>query len=207
MKPLLQFNEVTASQISALSFTVRAGEMRVLKVPTEEARVVVIELTLGEMQAAKGEILLRGQTLDASKPGTIGWVPARGGLISNLITWQNITLPLWYHGRRQTQAVEEKLSRWLSELQVDPQEWENFMACPAGKLKLWERKMAGLLRGLLQAPQLLLIEAGLFDEIEAARSQLWINALEKYVRESDGSAVLAVTNTATVLPWEIIERS
>jgi len=205
MKPLLQFNEVTANnQIRALSFIVRAGDLRVLKVASEEAKVAVIDLVLGELLPAKGEVLLHGQSLDAFKPGNIGLISAKGGLISNLKTWENITLPLWYHGKPQPQIAEETVSRWLLELAIDKQDWENFMARPAARLQPWERKMAGLLRGLLLAPQLLLIDAGLLEDVEAAHARSWISALEKYVRESEGRAALVVTSTSSMLPWETI---
>lgn len=207
MKPILQFNNIAADPVSNLTFMIQAGEIRVLKVASEEAKSTVIDLALGELLPSKGEILLQGQTLDAHKPGSVALIPAMGGLISNLKTWENITLPLWYHGSRQPQSAEEVVSRWLLELKIDKQEWEGYMAKPAARLKPWERKMAGLLRGLLLAPRLLLIDAGLFEESEAAHTESWISTLEKFVSESAHSAVLVVTSMHILLPWETIERS
>lgn len=169
-----------------------------------EAKTAVIDMAVGELIPASGEIWLNSQPLEAAPPGSIGWIPANGGLISNLKTWENVTLPLWYHGRRQATITEEAVSRWLAELGLDQQDWERFMASPAARLKPWERKLAGLLRGLLLAPQMLVIDAALFDDTEMA-SDRWITALEKFVREADNRAVLAVANTATLLPWKIIE--
>ena len=93
--------------------------------------------------------------MDALPPGSIGWVPENGGLISNLKTWENVTLPLWYHGKRRVAETEEKTARWLAALGVEEQAMAAFMASPPGRLSTLERKRAGLLRGLLLAPRAL----------------------------------------------------
>jgi len=205
MTTLLQFNNVEIDKGNTLSFNVAAGETLVLQVSSPEEKAAVIDMVLDEIVPAYGEIKFHGQPLAASKPGSIGWIPAGGGLISNLKTWENITLPLWYHHRPQNIATEETVARWLVELELDKLEWERFMASPAARLKPWERKLAGLLRGLVQAPQLLLVDAELFDEVELSRSNAWIAALEKFVQAAEGRAVLVVASATTLLPWRIIE--
>lgn len=205
MTVLLKFNQVALDKDNDLSFSVTAGETRVLKLATPEAKLTFIDLVAGELAPSAGEILLSGQLPEMSKRGSIGWVPATGGLISNLKTWENITLPLWYHSMVQGAATEATVARWLQELKLDQQEWEKFMASPVARLSQWERKMAGLLRGLLLAPTLLVVDAGVFEDVDAARVQIWIAVLEKFVREAQYRAVLVVSCTATALPWKIIE--
>jgi ABC-type transporter Mla maintaining outer membrane lipid asymmetry ATPase subunit MlaF len=205
MTALLQFNNVASDKVGALSFGVAAGETRLLQLASQEARLALIDMAVGELPPASGKILLQGRPLDEIKPGSIGWIPAAGGLISNLKTWENVTLPLWYHGRRQTAATEENVARCLAELGLEQQEWEKFMSSPTARLKLWERKLAGLLRGLILAPQIMVVDAGLFDDVEAARSAAWIAALEKFAGAAEERAVLAVADTATLLPWKTIE--
>lgn len=162
-------------------------------------------MTLGDLAPITGEILFNQEPLEVSRPGNIGWIPANGGLISNLKTWENITLPLWYHGERQTQSTEQTVMRWLLELGMEKEKWEAFMASPAAHLNLAEHKIACLLRALLLAPQLLLVDAALFDDVDADSVKIWITVLEKHVRETDSRAVLVVTSAATSLPWKIIE--
>ncbi len=205
MAALLQVNNIEIDKVSSLSFSLAAGEKCVLEVPSAEAAAAVVDLILGELVPVNGEILLLGQSLDVLKNGTIGFIPAMGGLISNLKAWENITLPLWYHSGRQSVATEEAVARWLLELGMDKEECEKFMASPAASLKPWERKMAGLLRGLVQAPQLLLIDAGLFDEVETARVKIWIAVLEKFVDEAKERALLVIASSATSLPWRKLE--
>lgn len=205
MTALLQLNQVTLDKVNTLSFCVAAGETCVLKLPSQEAKSTFIDLALGEVAALEGEILLFGKLLELSKPGSIGWIPAAGGLISNLKAWENITLPLWYHSIVQTISTEETVARWLLELQMEQQEWEIFMASPAARLSQRERKMAGLLRGLVQAPKLLVVDAELFDEVDAASVKVWVMILEKFVRESNDRAVLVVASASTALTWKMIE--
>jgi len=162
-------------------------------------------MAMGDLCPAGGDILLHGQSLDASRCGSISLIPAHGGLISNLKTWENITLPLWYHNKREKSATEESLMYWLRALDIDSEEWEAFMSSPVARLRPDEHKIAGLLRGLVLAPQLLVVDAALFDDVDAARVQIWIGVLEKFVREASDRAVLVVTSAVTSLPWKIIE--
>lgn len=205
MTVLLQFNQVALDKDNTLSFSVAAGETCVLMLSSQDAKNTFIDLTLGEVAPLEGEILLSGKLLEMSKPGIIGWVPATGGLISNLKTWENVTLPLWYHSMIQNAATEQMVARWLLELQMDQQEWERFMASPAARLSQRERKMAGLLRGLMLAPQLLVVDAEIFDEVDAASVKVWVAVLEKFVHENNDRAVLVVASSSTALPWKIIE--
>lgn len=203
---LLKFEQVVVEPLGRISAGLAAGEMRVLQAPTAEAKIQLIELIVGEQAPAQGSVLLQGVPVAAVKPGSIGWVPANGGLISNLKAWENITLPLWYHGkRRQVSETEAAVAAWLGELGMAQAEWEHFMASPAARLSPLERKLAGLLRGLLLEPTLLVVDASLFDEVGGERVQAWIAVLEKFVRAAEPRAVLAVAHASTPLPWTRLE--
>jgi len=205
MASLFEFSSVALDKDNTLSFSIVSGDLLVLKAHTQETRSVIIDMALGEMIPEKGKVLFSGRPLAESKPGSIGWIPAKGGMISNLKAWENITLPLWYHGTRQAAVVEEKIAHLLSELKMDKQEWERFMASPGARLTPLERKLVGLLRGLVLAPRLLLIDADIFEDVESSQIQVWVNILEKFVRDVEGRAVLVVTATATPLHWKLIE--
>jgi len=201
---LLQFNNVEIDHAITLSFKISAGEARVLTMPNRDAKFAVLDLALGELIPEKGEILLQGQAINACKPGSIGWIPSEGGLISNLKTWENITLPLWYLNGRDKKATEKRAAQLLAKLGLAEQEWEKFMASPVADLALWEKKLACLMRGLLQAPHVLMIGAGLFEKVDESMSQCWIAALEDFVKSADRRAVLVVASRPVSLPWETI---
>ena len=204
MKPLLQFSDVTYETITRLSFTLEEGEIAVLKTATGKDKANVMELALGETATEEGSILFRGKALEASPLGSIGWIPSNGGLIGNLKAWENITLPLWYHGKRIPDATEEIVSRWLHIVEPDTHKWVDFMASPSARLGMRERKLVGLLRGLVLAPQLLVTDAALFDNIDQYDSHSWKTALELFVQEADDRSVLIVSDGTTSLNWKII---
>ena len=52
-------------------------------------------------------------------------------------------------------------------------------------------------------PRILVIDAGVFEDIKARMAQSWITALDLYVAQ--GRAVLVLADKATLLPWEKIE--
>ena len=204
MTPLLQFSGVACEEIAGLSFTLAAGEIRLLQVASETGRAAVIDLALGEKAPDAGAIAFQGRPLAAAEPGQIGWVPANGGLVSNLKTWENVTLPLWYHGQRLPAGTEAAIARWLAALGLDSQAWADFMACPPARLSPSERKLAGLLRGLVQAPSLLLVDAALFDGVDQATGRCWAAALETFAAGAEGRGVLVVADGAASLPWKTI---
>lgn len=186
-------------------FSLEKGEIAVVETTSREAKLALMGLMLGEKIPEKGSILLQGKPLESAAPGCIGWAPENGGLINNLKVWENITLPLWYHGSYLPHQAEEIVRHWLGVLGVDANEWSDFMACQPALLEAWERKLAGLLRGLVQAPVLLVVDAALFERVAQAAAQHWMKALELFVQEAGERAVLVITDQATLLPWRKIE--
>lgn len=201
----LQFSGVNSDRIAGLSFALESGGIKLLQVASKEEKAAVIELAVGERIPEAGTVALNGTALEALPRGSIvGWVPENGGLISNLKTWENVTLPLWYHGRRRIAEAEDKIAHWLAALGLEGEATERFMASPAGRLTTVERKRAGLLRGLLLAPQVLVVDAALFDGLVQDMRANWAAALDEFVRGTEGSSVLVVAVGDVVLPWETI---
>lgn len=204
MATLLQFDGAACEEATRpYSFALSKGETRVLRVASEAEKDAVIGAVLGKRKCGGGAILLQGAPLEAGRSsGRVGWVAANGGLISNLKIWENVTLPLWYHGRHTKAETEQQVARWLSVLGMAEEEWEKFMETTPDRLSPWQRKLAGLLRGLVQMPLLLMVDAALFKGNEPRTDSLWTAALEEYAVQ--GGTVLAVADGETVLPWKTI---
>ena len=203
MAAVLQFSGVNCGKIDALTLALQAGEIGVLRLAGKEEKSVAIELAVGERNPEAGAITLDGAPLDASPPGSIGWVPESGGLISNLKAWENVTLPLWYHGKRRVAEAEEQANRWLAALGVESEARSAFMASPAARLSTLERKRAGLLRGLVLAPRLLVVDAALFNGVPQDLKSSWAAALEMLAKE--GCSILAVAQESdAALQWKTI---
>ncbi len=205
MDALLQFSAVNCGKISQLSFELQPGAIGVLRFEDREEKALAIDLAVGERLPEAGSILLEGAALEAASPGSIGWVPEGGGLISNLKTWENVTLPLWYHRGRRPRETQEAVAAWLAALGVAGEAMSEFMASPAARLTAVERKRAGLLRGLVLAPRLLVVDGALFGGVPPSVRAPWMAALEALAGGGGGGGALVVTAEGDPpLPWETI---
>lgn len=156
----------------------------------------------GERRHNSGPMPLIWQLVSSSQPGRVAWVPAHGGLISNLRIWENVTLPLWYHAGRDAVETERSVKHWLDMLGLEQEEFARFMAAQPYGVEPWQRKLAGLLRALVQMSPVLVVDAALFEDISARLAGCWITALESCAAE--GRAVLVIADKSTMLSWEKI---
>ncbi|MFA6016177.1 MAG: hypothetical protein WC742_14035 [Gallionellaceae bacterium] len=232
MTGLFKFTEVHLENSGRiLSFVLSSGETQLLQLSAKVEKDEVLNLATGVVDCESGliEIILgerrrenrkklgaqgerrkgdsrppaEWQALRDSRPGRVGWVAGSGGLISNLKIWENVTLPLWYHASHEEAETEKNMIYWLNLLGVEENTFAELMAALPHNLEPWQRKLAGLLRALLQMPRVLIVDALLFEDVKARIAQKWIAALDAYV--SQGRAVLVVSDKATTLPWKKIE--
>jgi ABC-type lipoprotein export system ATPase subunit len=85
----------------------------------------------------------------------IGFLPAQGGLLSNLNAWENITLPLGIHRPGGLRDAAGKVDRLLSELGTAP---GSLLAKLPERMSLYEKKLTAYVRILLEEPELVLVE-------------------------------------------------
>lgn len=230
MRPLYRCVEARCKGYDhPLSFTLHAGEKRLLQVASRDEKNALIDCVLGDRACSEGSIeIAQGdrrrnlqsiapvvdrrvsnqpmplvwQPLGASRPERIGWVAANGGLISNLRIWENVTLPRWYHTGHETVKTEERVLRWLAELNIEGDSIEQFMSAQPHVVELWQRKLAGLLRALVQQPEMLVVDAALLGNVRESFAQGWVDALETYAAE--GGAVLMIADKPVTVQWEKI---
>jgi ABC-type multidrug transport system ATPase subunit len=230
MAELLRLHAVRLAPVDKVySVTLSTGELRLLQLATPAEKEAMIDLVtgvvparIGSVQIVQGErrfnkaakpagerrikneaLPLIWQSLRKARAGRIAWVAANGGLISNLKVWENVTLPLWHHFRHDVVEAERRIRYWLELLGVEPVSYADLMASPPASLASWQRKLVGLLRGLVQMPQLLVLDANLFESIDESTAAKWLTALERYAVEN--GAVLALADRTTMLPWQKIE--
>ena len=231
MAALFRFLDVRCENSNrAHSFTLHSGDTRLLQLSSEAEKNAMIDLAIGGAKDKEGSIeIAQGdrrhdktnigpmaerrhhnetvpmiwQPLSVSRAGRVGWVPANGGLISNLKIWENVTLPLWYHARRDAIKTEQSIMHWLGVLGLEQDAFAEFMGAPPGSLELWQRKLAALLRALVQMPLVLVVDAAVFEDVKASLAHIWMTALEAYAAQ--GHAVLVIAHKTTALPWEKIQ--
>lgn len=118
--------------------------MRELK-PRKGARLVVLGKPVDEL----------GEPERSALRSRIGFVPANGGLISNLNAWENISLPVGYHDPARLPRVPAQVHALLEDLGgTDP----DLLAKLPEQMTLYEKRLAAYIRAMLEAPQLLVVE-------------------------------------------------
>jgi ABC-type transporter Mla maintaining outer membrane lipid asymmetry ATPase subunit MlaF len=118
----------------------------VLEVRAEpEARLVLLGVEVDGLEAA-GRAALRER---------VGFLPADGGLISNLNAWENIVLPTGFHRPRRLRGVEATVNELVRSFGVDPQ---GLLAKLPERMSLYEKKLTGYVRIVLEGPDLVLAE-------------------------------------------------
>jgi ABC-type lipoprotein export system ATPase subunit len=118
--------------------------MQLLKAP-KGGRLVVLGTPVAEL----------GEAERAALRARVGFVPAHGGLISNLNAWENISLPVGYHAPARLPRVPAQVRSLLEDLGgTDP----DVLAKLPEHMTLYEKRLAAYIRALLEEPQLLVVE-------------------------------------------------
>jgi len=128
-----------------------------------------------------------------------------GGLVSNLKSWENILLPLWYHGGGRGFEREDEVLGLLEGLGVPAERVPGLLQASPGRLDVRERRIVGLVRALLRDPEALVL-AGQLDGLDettrqrfretlgegarAGRTTLWITSDERSLAGTGVSLLL-----------------
>jgi len=113
--------------------------------PRGGARLVLLGADVGALREAERQELKR----------RVGFVPAGGGLMSNLNAWENISLPVAYHAPKKLDGALEEVRALIAELGgVD----DDLLGKLPEDMTLYERRLAAYIRALLEAPELLVAE-------------------------------------------------
>ena len=92
------------------------------------------------------------------QPGVV-IVPHNGGLISNLRIWENIILPVQYHGILLPGNLEDRVSELLDQCGLSDQTMVSaLMLKLPDQLSLYEKRLVAFVRAMLMGPQLILYD-------------------------------------------------
>ncbi len=87
-------------------------------------------------------------------------VPHNGGLISNLRIWENIILPVQYHGIEVAGELEDNVGQLLSECGVEgPEAASGLLLKLPDQLSLYEKRLVGFVRAMLMSPELIIFDS------------------------------------------------
>ncbi|HLP99384.1 MAG TPA: hypothetical protein VK149_13175 [Sideroxyarcus sp.] len=87
-------------------------------------------------------------------------VPHNGGLISNLRVWENIILPVQYHGIEVAGKLEDNVVKLLLQCGLDDETAvTNLLLKLPDQLSLYEKRLVGFVRAMLMGPELIIYDA------------------------------------------------
>jgi len=113
--------------------------------PRKDARVVVLGAEIDALPP-RARAGLRAQ---------VAFLPANGGLISNLNGWENIALPVGYHAPKRLAGLAPQVCAMLEQFGAAPRP---LLARLPEEMTLYERRLAGYVRMRLGTPRLVLAE-------------------------------------------------
>jgi ABC-type transporter Mla maintaining outer membrane lipid asymmetry ATPase subunit MlaF len=87
-------------------------------------------------------------------------VPHNGGLISNLRVWENIVLPVQYHGIEVAGKLEDNVAQLLVRCGLeDEAAMSDLLLKLPDQLSLYEKRLAGFVRAMLMSPELIIYDS------------------------------------------------
>jgi ABC-type iron transport system FetAB ATPase subunit len=116
----------------------------------------------------------------------LAFLAATGGLLSNLNAWENIILPLGCHHAERLQGIAMEVHALITELGGEP---KMLLGKLPEEMTLLEKKIAGFVRILLEAPDLVLVENFAAGMDNAGRMRIPYFANTYHARHPGGTFV------------------
>jgi predicted ABC-type transport system involved in lysophospholipase L1 biosynthesis ATPase subunit len=93
------------------------------------------------------------------QPG-VAIVPHNGGLISNLRVWENIVLPVQYHGIEVAGKLDDNVAQLLLQCGLeDEAAVSDLLLKLPDQLSLYEKRLVGFVRAMLLSPELIIYDS------------------------------------------------
>lgn len=180
---------------SGLNLELESGMTALFTMSTEGDITLFSQALIGDLIPDEGKILFDDISIsEASREEiysgrrSIGIVSASGGLISNLKLWENITLPLLFHGESVSDDDRKFIHYYLEKLGLSGNLW----TLP-GHLSLFERRIAGFIRSAVTKPRCM-IYAGCFDNITQKEKLTILDLALKLHAENSGLLSIFITS-------------
>lgn len=116
----------------------------------------------------------------------LAFLPASGGLLSHLDAWENIILPLGCHHPERLPGIAAEVYALLTELGMAP---EALLGKLPEEMTLIEKKIAGFVRILLEAPDMVLVANFASGLDSAERMRIPYFAATYHARHPEGTFV------------------
>ena len=203
---MIELRAVTAGGFHEASLVVNPGESCRLLLAAETDLALFLGLLAGTARPLRGAVLLFGREIsDLPEPealallARLGLVWPGGGFISNLKTWENILLPLWYHGDGRAGGREAEVVELLGRIGVATDRVPDFLGALPGTLPAREQRLLGVARAMMQDAEVMIYAELLAGLDEATRTRL-LAETERHQARRPGRAALYLSTSAQGLP-------
>lgn len=146
------------------------------------------------------------QQIHSLDQGALGILEAKPVFISNLRVWENIVLPSWYHSGAQLSLLDQRLQDFLAPLKFDATTLSNSLAVLPAQLDTAHRRIAALLRALLQQPKYLLIEQEWLAWLQQSRQRNTLLA-QLYDAYTGAEYVFVITSETDLPGYTYVKTS
>ena len=125
MKPIIEFDDVRVTmqpegREARFSFSIASGQWTAFVGPNRSGKSLILKLCAGLVQADAGRVRLFGEEIAALDEAArdawrrrLGIVLQQPGLLSNMTIFNNVALPLRYHGDWTESEVERTVMEHL----------------------------------------------------------------------------------------------
>lgn len=134
--------------------------MFTLSLHGEEATQALLQSGYSYCLVVRSESQRAGLLKNLGEQAGVVIVPHNGGLISNLRVWENIVLPVQYHGIDVAGRLEENVARLLMQCGLeDETAVSGLLLRLPDQLSLYEKRLVGFVRAMLMAPELIIYDS------------------------------------------------
>jgi len=138
--------------VSDVSFTVRKGETFAIAAAAGSGITTLLKLCAGLLEPQTGRVDLFAQGGNRDR-AVIGFVFQRWGLLSNLSAFENVALPLLYHGPLSGRDMMQRVHEGLAAVDV-----VDLSMCRPGEMSPSMVKRVQLARALVTEPEVLFLD-------------------------------------------------
>lgn len=177
-----------------ISLLIKPGTIHQIRAVGEKEANLLLQIIVGEVIPESGAVLFEEVPIHEMNHEqllryrrSIALVHSKGGLISNLKLWENITLPLLYHHGAVPEETTEQALQLLETLGYKGNIW----ALP-GHLSPAERVMTAFIRAAIATPSLI-VYAGNLDELASLQRTALGQEICKLHGQDNAPAALFIT--------------
>lgn len=195
----LKFNYIE----DIMNFEIQKGTKKAFIFEKHEQGEEFLKILTGMKKPIEGEVILMKQKLDKLNREElfeirkkIAIVFKRGGLISNLKTFENIMLPALYHKVSNKEILKKRAFELLREF-----EFKKEPMCKISQLTILDKRIIGIVRGLLMNPEIMIFEYP-FDGISQQEKSWLSEKIEKNTEHLTLIFILAFETEKSLLKIE-----